>query len=133
VDQHPAFGLSSPDGHIERLQHHIRGLAALHRPAHDTTRIEVEHDCKVGKSFQGADVDDVCDPYPVGRLDIKLPDQRVVDYEGWPATMAIWSPPVMQPCLPAVPRARTETNRRMSGSSCAPTGRPPPSSACRLK
>lgn len=94
VDQHPAFGLSSPDGHMERLQYHIRGLAALHRLAHHMTRIEVEYDCKVGKPFHGADVGDVCDPHPVGCLDIKLPGQRVVDDQRWPATMATWPPPV---------------------------------------
>ena len=65
VDQHLALRFASPYRDAQRLQHHIGGRPALHRPTHHAARVEIDHDSQIGKAFQGADVGDVCRPSPV--------------------------------------------------------------------
>ena len=40
VDQHPVLRPAPPYRHVQRLQHHIGGLPAPHRPTHHTARKE---------------------------------------------------------------------------------------------
>jgi len=88
VDQHPVLWFAPPYRHVQRLQHHIGGLPALHRPAHHAAGIEINHDSQVGEALQGANVGDVCHPGPVWRSNIELAIQRVVDRQGRLATIA---------------------------------------------
>lgn len=88
VDQHPVLRLAPPYRHVQRMQHHIGGLAALHRPTLHAAGVKVEHDRQIGKAFQSADVCDVCHPGAVGRGHVKLAIQRVVDRQGRLATVA---------------------------------------------
>lgn len=48
--------LSPTDSHQQRLQHDIRCLKALHRPANDAAGIEIDDDGQIGKTFIGSDV-----------------------------------------------------------------------------
>lgn len=73
---------------LQRLQHHIGGLPALHRPAHNAAGVKVDHDRQIGEAYQGADIGDVCHPGPVGRRYIELAIQRVVDHQGRLAAIA---------------------------------------------
>ena len=59
VDRHPVLRFAPPYGHEQRLQHHIGGLPALHRPTFHAAGIEIDHDGQVGEAFQGADLGDV--------------------------------------------------------------------------
>ena len=88
VDQYPLLRLAPPFRHVQRLQHHIGGLPARHRPAHHTAGIEIDHDSQVGKALQGANVGDVCHPGPVWRSHIELAIQSVVDRQGRFAAIA---------------------------------------------
>ena len=64
MDQHPLLRLAPPYRHVQRLQHRIGGLPPLHRPAHHTAEIEIDHDSQIGKALPGADVGDVGHPGP---------------------------------------------------------------------
>lgn len=72
---------------MQRLQHHIGGLPALHRPAHHAVRVEIDHNRQIGKAFQGADAGNVCHPGPVGRSHVELAIQCAVDRQGRLATI----------------------------------------------
>ena len=39
--------------HVQRLQHRIGGLPALHRPTHHAAGIEINHDGQIDKALQG--------------------------------------------------------------------------------
>ncbi len=80
--------------HVQRLQHRIGGLPALHRPTHHAAGIENDHDGQIGKALQGSDVGDVCHPSPVGRGHVELATQSVVDRQGRLAAIAPRSAPV---------------------------------------
>ncbi len=73
MDQYTTFWLSSPNRHVQRLQHHIGGLSALYRPAHHAAGIEVKHDSQIGKAFHCANVSDVRHPSFVRHAEIELP------------------------------------------------------------
>ena len=74
--------------HVQRLQHRIGGLPALHRPTHHAAGIEINHDGQIGKALQGPDVGDVCHPGPIRGSNVELPIQSVVGREGWLAAIA---------------------------------------------
>ena len=80
--------LASPYRHVQRLQHHIGSLPALHRPTDHAAGIQVDHDSQIGEAFQGANVGDVCHPGPVWRSHVELAVQRVVDRQGRLAAIA---------------------------------------------
>lgn len=79
--------LSPPDSHQQCLQHEIRCLTALHRPANNAAGIEIDHHREIGEAFVGPDVSDVGDPGLVWSPDVKLPIQRVVDDNGRSTTI----------------------------------------------
>jgi len=79
MDEHPVLRLPAPHRHQQCLQNNVRRLAALHRPADDTTGVEVDHDRQIGEAFLGPDVGDVRHPDPVRCCHVELPIQRVVD------------------------------------------------------
>jgi hypothetical protein len=79
MDQHPVLRLPTPHRHEQRLQDNVCRLTALHRPANDTTGVEIDHDGKTGKAFQRPDIDDVRHPDLVWFFHVELPVQRVVD------------------------------------------------------
>jgi len=58
VDQHLVLRLASPHRHEQGLQHDVRGLSALHRPAYDPARIEIDDDGKVSETLAGSDIGD---------------------------------------------------------------------------
>ena len=92
VDQQPLLRFTPPYRHVQRLQHHIGGLSALHRAAHHAAGVQVDHDGQIGKAFLGADVGDVCHPGPVWRSHVELAIQSVVDGHGWLATIVTRPP-----------------------------------------
>lgn len=47
VDPHPVLRLAPPYRHVQRLQDHIGGLPALHRPTHHAAQVEVDHDSQI--------------------------------------------------------------------------------------
>ena len=59
--------------------YHAGGLLTLHRPAHHTARIEVEHDRQLGKALQGANVDYVRARGTIWHRDSEVSGQRVID------------------------------------------------------
>ncbi len=73
------FGFRCQNGSQQGLQNHVGCLAALHRPAHDPAREEIEDDREVSEALVGADIGDVGHPCPVRCLHIELAIQRVVD------------------------------------------------------
>jgi PAS domain-containing protein len=60
MNQHFVLRLSIPHRHEQSLRYDVRGLAALHRPAEDPARIEVDDDRKVSEALAGSDVGDTC-------------------------------------------------------------------------
>lgn len=79
--------LSPPDSHQQRLQHDIRCLTALHRPADNRAGIEIDHHREIGEAFVGPDVGDVRDPRLVRTSNVELTVQSVVDDNGRPAAI----------------------------------------------
>ena len=79
MDENRHCRLPTPHGHQQRLQNHVDGLAALHGPANNFAGIEINDHSQISKAFVGLDVSDVSNPNSVGRIDFKLPRQRVVD------------------------------------------------------
>ena len=57
MDQNPALRLSTPYGHKQSLQDHVRRLSALHCPADDTTGVEIDHDRQIGEAGQRIAID----------------------------------------------------------------------------
>lgn len=107
VDQHPVLLLPPLYRHVQRLQHHIGGLPALHLPTHHAAGVEVDHDSQIGQAFQGADIGDVCHPGPVGRRYIEIAIESIVDHQGGlaaiaagPALVADLRPDARQPGQP---------------------------------
>lgn len=86
-DQHPILRHSKAHGHEQGLQDYVRHLTALHRPADDTTRVEIDHDHQIGKASQCSDVGDVRHPDRVWRIHVELPLQRVIHHQGRFATV----------------------------------------------
>ena len=82
MDEHPVLRFPAPHRHQQCLQNNVGRLAALHRPADDTTGVEVDHDRQIGEAFLGPDVGDVRHPDPVRCCHVELPIQRVVDDHG---------------------------------------------------
>ena len=71
--------LPAPDSHQQSLQNHVGRLTALHGPADNFARVEINDNGQIGKAFAGFDVSDVSDPNSVGCIDFKLSRQRIVD------------------------------------------------------
>ena len=87
VDQHLVFRFASPHRHKQGLQYDVRGLAALHRPADDTTGVEIDDDREIGEALTGSDIGDVRDPRRVWSLDVELPVERIIYDDGRPAAV----------------------------------------------
>ena len=79
VDQHLVFRFASPHRHEQSLQYDVRGLSALHRPADDPARIEVDDNRKVSETFAGSNVSDVRDPGLVRSCYVELPVELIID------------------------------------------------------
>ena len=79
VDQHLVFRFASPHRHEQRLQYDVRGLSALHCPADDPARIEVDDNRKVSETFAGSNVSDVRDPGLVRSCYVELPVELIID------------------------------------------------------
>ena len=73
MDEHLVLRLAPPNCHEQGLQHDVCGLSALHRPADDPARIEVDDYRKVSEALAGSDVGDVRDPGLVRSRDVKPP------------------------------------------------------------
>ncbi len=54
--------LALRDRHVQGRQNQFRAQVRLHRPAHDPTRVHVEHHCQIQKSGPSRDVGDVSQP-----------------------------------------------------------------------
>ena len=93
MDQQPLLRLAPPYCHVQRLQHRIGGLPALHRPAHHAAGIEIDYDSQIGKAFHGADVSDVCHPGPVSRRHVKLGILGIINRQG--RLTALIAPPTL--------------------------------------
>lgn len=87
MDQHLILRFASPNRHKQGLHYDVGGLAALHRPADDTTGIEIDDDGEIGKALTGPDVGDVRDPGRVWSCDVELPVERIIYDDGRPATV----------------------------------------------
>ena len=107
--------LSPPDSHQQRLQHDIRCLTALHRPADNTAGIEIDHHREIGEAFVGPDVGDVRDPRLVRSSNVELTVQSVVDDNGRPA--AINSGTALVADLSLYPGNPPQT-RNLVGAAC---------------
>ena len=94
MDEHPVLRFPAPHSHEQCLQDNVRRLAALHRPADDTTGVEVDHDSQIGKAFKGPDVGDIRHPDPVGDVHVELPVERVVHNYGRLAAAAAGPAPL---------------------------------------
>jgi hypothetical protein len=79
---------TSPYRHVQRLHHHVGGLAALHRPAHHAVGVQIDHDSQIVKAFQGANVSNVCHPGSIWRSYVELTIQSIIDRQRRPATIA---------------------------------------------
>lgn len=111
--QGPLFRLAPPYRHVKCLQHHIGSRPALHRPTDHVAELEIYHNSQIGKALQGTDVGNARHPSPSWSSDVELTIQRVIDRQGWLATIAPWPTLVAdlsldtgQPCQPGNP-ART--------------------------
>lgn len=79
--------ISSPNHHKQGLQYDVRGLAALRRPADDTTGIEIDDDGEIGEALTGLDVGDGGDPCRIRIRDVELPVKRIIYDDGRPAAV----------------------------------------------
>lgn len=83
----PVFRFALPHRHKQGLQYDVRGLVALHRPADDTTGIEIDDDREIGEALTGLDRGDVRDPRRVLSLDVELSVERIIYDDGRPAAI----------------------------------------------
>ncbi len=62
-------------------------MAALRRPADNTTGIEINDDGEIGEALTGSDIGDLRDPGGVWSRDVELPVERIVYGDGRPAAV----------------------------------------------
>ena len=71
------FGLASPHGHEERVQHEILSERGLGGPADNASGVQVHHDGQIEPAFPCAHIRDVRDPGGVRSWDGKAALQRI--------------------------------------------------------
>lgn len=90
--QHVPLRFASPDGGQQRLKHDVGRLPGLYGPADDAAGEEVDHDRQIGEAFVGADIGDVGHPGFVRHLHVKPAIERLVDRQGWLASILAEAP-----------------------------------------
>ena len=78
--QQPRRRLSIFQGHVERPADKVPRHPAVHRPAHDFPREQVDRHGQIEPTFARPDVRDVRDPEAVRRRDRKIPVEQVVGH-----------------------------------------------------
>ena len=59
VKDETSGGFTSPDRHDQRIHDQVPGDAVVHRPSHDTTGVEINHNRQVQPPLAGPDVGNV--------------------------------------------------------------------------
>lgn len=79
---HVDLGLwfASPDCHQQGLQWQIGIGAALHRPANNAPRKQIDNDSKIKEPLVGADVSNICDPELIQGIHIELSVQGIISH-----------------------------------------------------
>jgi hypothetical protein len=62
MDQYRVFGLPAPQRQQQSIEHQFCVNTTAHGPAHQSTRVQVQHHSQVQPTLVGADVGDVGEP-----------------------------------------------------------------------